>query len=316
MTTTNYFEKTTRRFNDYSSYIKRQFSQRVQKLSLDVGFSCPNRDGTIGTGGCTYCFNKTFNPDYCKPDRSIRQQLEQGIAFFEKKYQTQKYLAYFQAYTNTYANIEILKRLYNEALAVDKIIGLAIATRPDCINAETLDLLEQLAENHYVVVEFGVESTKNETLNLINRGHNFQQTIEAIEQTDLRKKIKIGAHLILGLPSETREEMLTHARKLSELPLHTLKLHQLQIIEGTAMHKLFSEQNNLFIKFTVEQYVDLVVDFIELLNPEIIIERFISESPRNLLISPRWNLKNFEIICKIEKRLLERNTWQGKYFTT
>ena len=303
----------SRRYNDYSSSIKSIFTTRVQKISLNVGFSCPNRDGTIGIGGCSYCNNKTFNPDYCSPQKSIYNQLEQGVSFFAKKYKTQQYLAYFQAYTNTYADIDVLKKMYYEAVSYPGVIGLVIATRSDCVNNEILELIAELSEKYYVVIEYGIESTLNKTLKFINRGHTFENTILAVEKTN-KLGIKVGGHMILGLPGESYSDLINHARIISKLPLHTLKLHQLQIIKGTKMAEDFKNYPELFINFSVEQYVQLVVDFLQVLTPDIILERFISESPSDMVLSPSWGLKNFEIVAKIEKALAAQNTWQGEFF--
>ena len=301
-------------YNDYSTFIKNKFGERVQKISLDTGFTCPNRDGTKGVGGCTYCNNNTFNPYYCKPSKSITQQLDEGIGFFSKKYQTGQYLAYFQAYTNTYADIELVKELYLEAINHPKIIGLVIGTRPDCINAELIDFLSDLATKHYIALEFGVESTINRTLDFINRCHTFEETIAAYELTK-NKGLHLGAHLIIGLPGESREEMLNRAVKLSKLPINTLKIHQLQVVKYTMMAQQLKTEPSLFNLFELDDYIEFICEFVALLRPDIIIERFISESPPHLLIAPKWNgLKNFEIVAKIEKRMAERNLWQGKNF--
>lgn len=304
-----------RRFNDYSSFIKREFSVRVQKLSLDTGFTCPNRDGTKGEGGCTYCNNKTFNPDYCEPHVEIKKQLDQGINFFIEKYKTQKYLAYFQAYTNTYADISVLKKMYDEAVSHPKVVGLVIATRPDCVNDEILDLVAEYNKDYYVVIEYGTESTINRTLEMINRRHTYQETVSAVDAAHSRG-IKTGLHMILGLPGEDRREILNHAKEISKLPIHTLKLHQLQVIEGTKIAHQFKLMPEIFLNFTAQDYINLVVKFLENLNPKIIVERFISESPREMLISPRWGLKNFEIVDKIDRQLEIENTWQGKNFSS
>ncbi|MBW6481488.1 MAG: TIGR01212 family radical SAM protein [Vicingaceae bacterium] len=301
-------------YNDYSTFIKNKFGERVQKISLDTGFTCPNRDGTKGVGGCTYCNNNTFNPYYCKPSKSITQQLDEGIGFFSKKYQTNQYLAYFQAYTNTYADIELVKELYLEAINHPKIIGLVIGTRPDCINAELIAFLSDLATKHYIALEFGVESTINRTLDFINRCHTFEETIAAYELAK-NKGLHLGAHLIIGLPGESREEMLNHAVKLSKLPINTLKIHQLQVVKHTMMAQQLKSEPSLFNLFELDDYIEFICEFVALLRPDIIIERFISESPPHLLIAPKWNgLKNFEIVAKIEKRMAERNLWQGKNF--
>jgi hypothetical protein len=302
-----------KRYNDYSSYIKKKFSERVQKISLDTGFTCPNRDGTKGIGGCTYCNNNTFNPNYCKPNKSITQQLEEGIAFFAKKYKTQKYLAYFQAYTNTYADIDLVKQLYEEAIQHPKVIGLVIGTRPDCISEDLINFLSDLSKDFYISLEFGVESTLDRTLKLVNRCHTFSETINAYELCK-NKGLHLGAHMIIGLPGESREDILNHAKEISKLPINTLKLHQLQIVKHTVMALQLKQNPEMFRLFSSEEYVDLITDFVALLRPDIIIERFISESPSHLLIAPKWNgLKNFEIIAKIDKKLVEKNLWQGKW---
>ena len=210
-----------KRYNDFSSFIKKRFSERVQKISLDTGFTCPNRDGTKGVGGCTYCNNNTFNPDYCKPDKSITQQLDEGIAIFSKKYKTQRYLAYFQAYTNTYADINLVKQLYNEALKHPKVIGLVIGTRPDCINEDLIDFLSDLSKEYFISLEFGVESTLDRTLKDVNRCHTYQETVDAYELAT-NKGLHLGAHMIIGLPGESKDDILNHATELSKLPINTL----------------------------------------------------------------------------------------------
>lgn len=304
-----------KRYNDYSSFIKARFSERVQKVSLNTGFTCPNRDGTKGVGGCTYCNNNTFSPDYCKPGKSITQQLEEGIEFFAKKYKTQQYLAYFQAYTNTYADIDLVKELYKEAISHPKVIGLVIGTRPDCINKDLIYFLSELSNKYYISLEFGVESTLDRTLNIINRCHSFEETVMAYELSK-NKGLHLGAHLIIGLPGETKEDILNHAIEISKLPINSLKLHQLQVVKHTMMAIQLKKNPELFSLFSLEEYIDLITDFIALLRPDIIIERFISQSPTDLLIAPKWNgLKNFEIVDKIDKKLVEKNLWQGKYIS-
>ncbi|MCK4663637.1 MAG: TIGR01212 family radical SAM protein [Bacteroidales bacterium] len=301
-----------RRYNDYTNYIKKHFNQRVQKISINTGLGCPNRDGTITYGGCTYCNNQAFNPAYSSAAKTITQQLNEGIDFFAKKYKTQKYLAYFQSYTNTYADVETLKKLYIEALSHPKVIGLVIATRPDTVDDEKLGMIAELSEKFYIMIEYGVESTNNNTLKLINRGHDYETSVNTIIKTH-NKGINVGAHLIIGLPDEDEEQILQHACKLSQLPLTTLKLHQLQIIEGTKMALQYKKEPSLFNLFTIDNYINLIIDFLEILNPDIVVERFTSESPVNILIAPQWGgLKNFEIVDKIDKKLIERNTWQGR----
>ena len=303
-----------KRYNDYTSYIKNKFSERVQKVSLDTGFTCPNRDGTKGVGGCTYCNNNTFNPSYCKPSKSITQQLEEGIVFFSSKYKTQQYLAYFQAYTNTYADIRLVKELYLEAISHPLVIGLVIGTRPDCINEELVDFLSDLAKKNYIALEFGVESTLNRTLALVNRCHTYEETIAAYELCK-NKGLHLGAHLIIGLPGESREDLLNHARELSKLPIETVKIHHLQIVKHTMMAIQLESNPEFFNLFSAEEYIDLITEFIALLRPDIIIERFISESPPHLLLAPQWSgLKNFEIVDRIDKMLIKKNLWQGKNY--
>mgnify|MGYP006426746083 FL=1 len=302
------------RYNDFSSFIRRKFNQRVQKVSIDAGFTCPNKDGSKGTGGCTYCNNNTFNPDYCKPIKPIKQQIDEGIEFFSKKYKTQKYLAYFQAFTNTYAPLADLRKMYEEALAHEDVIGLVIATRPDCIKDEVLDYLEELAKaGNFIKLEFGLESTKNETLEAINRCQTHEEAIDAFKRADGRG-LHLGGHLILGLPGESKEDMLEHARKVSELPINTLKVHHLQIVKHTMMAHQFKNTPDMFTFMELEEYIDFVVDFVEKLKPEIIIERFFSESPASMLIHPKYGLKNFEVKYLVEKRLEERESMQGRLF--
>jgi radical SAM protein (TIGR01212 family) len=305
---------TGKRYLDYSSFIKSTFGERVQKISLDIGFSCPNRDGSKGYGGCTYCNNNTFNPDYCEPTKSIQEQLEQGISFFSEKYKAQKYLAYFQAYTNTYSDFESLKQLYDEALNVEGVIGLVIGTRPDCISEEIIDYLSFLSKKHFISLEFGVESTLNKTLLQVNRCHTFEET-KATYELCKNKGFHIGAHLIIGLPGETKQELLNHAIEISKLPIDTLKLHHLQIVKNSVMAVQYKRNPENFNLFSSEDYIDFITEFIGSLRPNIIIERFISETPKELLIAPKWNnLKNFEVVAKIDKKLVEKNTWQGKFY--
>jgi radical SAM protein (TIGR01212 family) len=306
--------QTEKRYNDFSSFIRRKFNTRVQKVSIDAGFTCPNKDGTKGVGGCTYCNNNTFNPDYCKPIKPIKQQINEGIEFFSKKYKTQKYLAYFQAFTNTYAPLADLKKMYEEALDHEDVIGLVVATRPDCIKNEVLDYLEELAAaGNFIKLEFGLESTKNETLEAINRCQTHEEAIDAFKRADGRG-LHLGGHLILGLPGETKEDMMNHAKMVSQLPINTLKIHHLQIVKHTMMAVQFKKTPEMFTFMELDEYIDFVVDFVEKLKPEIIIERFFSESPASMLIHPKYGLKNFEVKHLVEKRLEEREAMQGRLF--
>lgn len=301
-------------YNDFPTFLRKYFSYKVQKISLNAGFTCPNRDGTKGWGGCTYCNNQTFNPDYCRTEKSITTQLQEGKYFFAHKYPEMKYLAYFQAYTNTYAELEGLKRKYEEALKVDGVVGLVIGTRPDCMPEGLLHYLEELNKHAFLMVEYGIESTCDKTLQRINRGHTYAETVEAVERT-AACGILTGGHIILGLPGETRETMVEQAGILSRLPLSTLKIHQLQLIRGTRMAHEYAEVPDDFHLFTeVDEYIDLVIDYIEHLRPDMVVERFVSQSPKELLIAPDWGLKNYEFVARLQKRMKERDAYQGKKY--
>ena len=300
-------------YNDLSGFLAMHFPCKVQKISINAGFTCPNRDGSVGYGGCTYCNNQTFNPAYCHTGKSVTQQLEEGKRFFVRKYPEMKYLAYFQAYTNTYGELEELKRKYEEALMVEDVVGLVIGTRPDCMPISLLDYLEDLGKRTFVLVEYGIESTDDETLRRINRGHTFAVSAEAVRKT-AERGILVGGHIILGLPGEEREMLIRQAGVLSQLPLTTLKLHQLQLIKGTRMASEYVKEPEAFHLYTADEYVDLVIDYIEHLRPDIVLERFVSQSPKELLIAPDWGLKNYEFTDKVKKRMREKDAWQGKYY--
>lgn len=296
---------------DLGTYFRRLFPYKVQKISLNAGFTCPNRDGTKGWGGCTYCNNQTFNPDYCRMEKNVTQQLEEGKAFFSRKYPDMKYLAYFQAYTNTYGETEALIRKYEEALAVPDVVGLVIGTRPDCMPDGLLDCLEELNRRTFLMVEYGIESASDETLRRINRGHTFAVTVEAVERTAGRG-IRTGGHVILGLPGEGRDELIRQACLLSRLPLTTLKLHQLQLIRGTRMAHEYESEPAAFRLYTADEYIDLVIDYVEHLRPDLVLERFVSQSPKEFLIAPDWGLKNYEFTERVKRRMAERGAWQGR----
>lgn len=304
---------TRKPYSDFAGFLSRYFPCKVQKISLNAGFTCPNRDGTKGVGGCTYCNNRTFNPDYCRTEKSVTQQLDEGIHFFSRKYPTMRYLAYFQAYTNTYAALPRLRALYEEALAHPLVAGLVVGTRPDCMPDALLDYLEQLARRTFVLVEYGMESTLDRTLLRINRGHTEADSEAALRRTAARG-IHTGAHLILGLPGESRDDMLRHADRLSTLPVDTLKLHQLQLIRHTRMAEELAERPQDFHLFTVDEYIDLAIDFVERLNPAITVERFVSQSPKSLLIAPDWGLKNYAFTARLERRMAEREARQGRLY--
>lgn len=301
------------RYNDFAGFLAGEFPFKVQKISVNAGFTCPNRDGTKGFGGCTYCNNQTFNPAYCRDDRSVTMQLEEGKRFFARKYPQMKYLAYFQAYTNTYGELELLKRMYEEALAVEGVVGLVIGTRPDCMPDSLLDYLEEVNRRTFLLVEYGIESADDRTLERINRGHSFACTEDAVRRTAARG-IRTGGHVILGLPGESREDLIKQAERLSGLPLTTLKMHQLQLIRGTRMAHEYALHPEEFHLFSADEYIDLVIDYVEHLRPDLILERFVSQSPRELLIAPDWGLKNHEFTDRVKKRMKERDAWQGKAY--
>ena len=304
-----------RRFNAYSNYFRSLYGARVQKVSIDAGFTCPNRDGTKGIGGCTYCNNDAFNPSYCIPTKTVTQQIEEGIEFHKWRYsEAVSYLAYFQAYSNSYAPLGTLKKLFEEALSFPGVIGLIIGTRPDCIDDEKLEYFQELSKKYYLAVEYGIESCYNKTLKRINRGHSFEDAVLAVKQT-AALGINTGAHFIFGLPGETREEMLNQVDIISELPLKTVKFHQLQIIKGTMMEKEFLEKPEDFKLFSWEEYLDFFITFLERLNPAIVVERFTGEAPPRFLTGEGWGKKRTDqIVSLIEKRLEELDTRQGKKY--
>ncbi len=300
-------------YNEFNAFLKKHFPYKVQKISLDAGFSCPNRDGSVGWGGCTYCNNRTFNPAYCHTEKSIALQMEEGKAFFAHKYPEMKYLAYFQAYSNTYAGLDELKRKYEEALSVEDVVGLVIGTRPDCMPDTLLDYLEELNKYVFLIVEYGIESTNDVTLRRINRGHTYAVAAETVCRTAARG-IYTGGHVILGLPGEEKEELIEQAGILSALPLTTLKLHQLQLIRGTRMGHEYMRSPESFHLYTADEYADLVIDYIERIRPDLILDRFMSQSPKELLIAPDWGLKNYEFTNMVKSRMRQRASYQGRYY--
>ncbi|MCX6252016.1 MAG: TIGR01212 family radical SAM protein [Bacteroidetes bacterium] len=304
----------SRRFNSYSEYIKELFGGRVQKVAVDAGFTCPNRDGSVGTGGCTYCDNEAFNPSYCNPNESITEQIKKGIEFHAKRYRRAKeFLVYFQPFSNTYAPLPVLKEKYQEALSFPGVVGLVIGTRPDCVDDAILDWLAGLAKNHYIQIEYGIESVNEDTLKRIIRGHTFELSKQIIEKTHAMG-IRTGAHFILGLPGETPEMMMGMAEIISQLPIDTVKFHQLQIIKGTQLEKEYIANPSSFHLFGLEEYIDFIIAFTERLRPSLVIERFTGEVPPRFLDQYHWGLlRNDEILRMIDARLEERDSWQGKY---
>lgn len=301
-------------YNEFGTYLRSIFGCKVQKITIDAGFTCPNRDGKVGRGGCTYCNNQTFNPAYCHRHLPVREQMIEGISFFAHKYPTMRYLAYFQAYTNTYDSLDKLKERYEEALEVDGCVGIVIGTRPDCMPEELLDYLQELSPRTFVLVEYGIESTDDATLLRINRGHDYACAADAVKRTAARG-IPVGAHIILGLPGEDRDALMHQASILSQLPITTLKLHQLQLIRGTRMAKEYEESPDDFSLFALDDYIETVIDYIERLRPDIVLERFASQSPKELLIAPDWGVKNHELVDKVKRRMRERSTYQGRLFS-
>ncbi|MDR2913724.1 MAG: TIGR01212 family radical SAM protein [Tannerella sp.] len=296
-------KKTNTSHPEFTDYLRKRFPLfKVQKISLDAGFTCPNRDGTKGRGGCTYCNNQTFNPDYCSGNKSITGQLREGIQFFSRKYPEMKYIAYFQAYTNTYDKVESLRKKYEEAMAMERVVGIIIGTRPDSVPDELLDYLQELNRRTFVMIEYGIESTSNETLQRINRGHTYEEAEDAVRRT-AERGIPAGAHIILGLPGESRVQILRHADRISSLPLTSVKLHQLQIIRGTAMGDEYERYPEHFRLYTADEYIGLVIEFMDRLRKDIHIDRFVSQSPKELLIAPDWGLKNHEFRARLEQRL-------------
>ncbi len=306
---------TARRYNSYTDWFTAHFGMRVQKVSINAGFTCPNRDGTLGYGGCTYCNNEAFIPAYCTPDSSVTEQIDRGIAFHRKRYRrADNYLAYFQAYTNTYAGIERLMSLYEEALRHPAVAGLVIGTRPDCVSSELLDYLAQLSVERFVTVEYGIETVSDVTLKRINRGHTLADAVRATGETS-RRGIRTGVHLIFGLPGESRSQITASAEVISSMPVNVLKIRQLQLIRGTAMSHEFRDKPEEFDLYSLDDYIDLVISFIERLKPAIMIDRISGEAPPRMLDDPRnWSLRSNEILQLFTQRLEERATWQGRLY--
>ncbi|MBR4855953.1 MAG: TIGR01212 family radical SAM protein [Bacteroidaceae bacterium] len=290
------------KYVEFGPWLQSELGCKVQKISVNAGMTCPNRDGTLGTGGCTFCNNQTFNPAYCRTEKSVTQQLEEGKQFFARKYPTMKYLAYFQAYTNTYAELDRLKALYEEALRVEDVVGLVIGTRPDCMPDELLDYLEELNRRTFLIVEYGVESANEDTLVRINRGHTYAQSVETICRT-AQRGIRVGAHVILGFPWEPFDELMRQAEEIGRLPLTTLKLHQLQIIRGTQLAREYAEHP--WAVPTAEEYIDLVLHYISRLPYGLVMERFVSQSPPEMVIAPQWGLKNHEFANLLRNRMVK-----------
>ncbi len=298
----------TVRYNAFGPYLRKKFGTVVYKVNVDAGFTCPNRDGTLGITGCVYCNNDSFRPSECKTEIPVAEQIRRGIKYLSRRYKAEKFLVYFQPFTNTYAPISELRRLYMEALAEKSVIGLAIGTRPDCVDEEKIELLSGLARDHFILVEYGLQSVYDKSLQYILRGHDYKTFLEAINLTKQRG-IHIGAHIIVGLPTENREEMLAMADEISSLPIGFLKIHQLQIVKNTVLAERYAREP--FRTFGYEEYLDFLADFIERLSPHIVLQRLFALSPDNILIAPQWGKTRQEIIRDINKKLEERDTVQG-----
>ena len=305
-----------KRYNSFVGFFKRKYGERMQKIVLDAGFTCPNRDGKVGRGGCTYCDNAAFHPAYSTAGKSLHQQMDEGIGFHKVRYRTtEHYLAYFQAFSNTYAPLERLKELYEDALSHPQVVGIVIGTRPDCVDEEKLDYLAELAKKHVVIVEYGIESCYDSTLERINRGHDFETARRAVQMTADRG-IGVGVHFILGLPGETRQMMLDSCDLINSLPIRSVKFHQLQIVKGTRMEQEYAEKPEDFERFSLEDYLDFFVDMLERLRPDISIERFVGEVPPRFVNETPWGLiRNVELLRLLDRRLEDRDTWQGKIYS-
>ena len=307
--------RTVGRYNSYIGYFKKTYGERLQKVVVDAGFTCPNRDGLVGTGGCTYCDNAAFHPGYSTAGIPIHEQIDEGIKFHRVRYRkAEKFLAYFQPYSNTYAPLERLRAVYEEALSHPLVAGIVIGTRPDCVDEARLDYLASLARDHVVVIEYGIESVYERTLKRINRGHSFEDAVRAVEMTAARGLTQ-GAHFIFGLPGESVEEMLAYAPIINKMPLHSVKFHQLQIVRGTAMEREFASHPSDFVTFSLDEYLDFIADLLERLRPDLYIERFAGEVPPRFVNSTPWGLlRNTELIRLLEQRLEQRNTFQGRLY--
>lgn len=296
------------RFNTFGSYLKKNFNTIIHKVNVDAGFTCPNRDGTLDVTGCIYCNNDSFRPSECKPQLSLREQIRKGISYLSLRYGARRFLVYFQPFTNTYASVSELEHLYAETLSHPAVIGIAIGTRPDCVDEEKISLIHSFAKKYFVLIEYGLQSIYDKTLEYIHRGHNYQAFLDAVNIT-AEKGIHIGAHIIVGFPTETKDEMLSIATEISKLPVEFIKIHQLQVVKDTPLASYYEKEP--FHVFSYEEYLDFVVDFIEHLSPKITIQRFFATAPPDILIAPKWGKSRHQLMNEIKKRFIERNAMQG-----
>ncbi|MBK7357264.1 TIGR01212 family radical SAM protein [Propionivibrio sp.] len=302
------------RYHAYNDWAKHEYGGRLQKVSIDAGFTCPNRDGSLGIGGCTYCNNEGFSPSYLLEQRDIFTQIDTGIEFMRRRYpKTKAFIAYFQSYSNTYDDLDALKQVYGLALSHPDIAGIAIGTRPDCLPEETLDYLAELATRTMVELEIGIESCNDDVLEECLRGHDFACTQDAIRRA-AKRDLFVTGHLLLGLPLESRDSLIAGARALAALPLDALKFHQLQIVRGTRLANLYRAAPDSISLLTPESYLDAVIDMLELLPPGIKIQRLGSEVPPSVLVSPDWGMRLFKFPAMLEAKLEARNTWQGRLY--
>jgi len=305
-----YLTNMEHRYNLYHNHLKEKFGARVHKVSLDMGFTCPNRDGSVAQGGCVYCNNDSFVPPYARSRYNMDQQIKHGIEYMKNRFKAKKFIIYFQAYTSTYGEAKELERMYKEALKYEGVIGLSVGTRSDCIDEEKIEIFERLAKDYYVSVEYGIESIYDKTLEFMNRGHDYQSVLDAIELSKGRG-IHLGTHIILGMPTETEDEMLAMADEVSTLGIDTFKIHNLHIIKNTQLARMYKE--NPFKLFTYEEYLKFIVKFLERLSPDIMLERLFTDTPQDLLIAPKWKERHNEIIYGIRQEMKNQDTWQGKY---
>jgi radical SAM protein (TIGR01212 family) len=300
-----------RRYNNYNHYLQKTYGEKIRKVSLHGGFTCPNRDGSKGYGGCIYCNNDSFVPHYINKNMSIPEQMDASIPFMVERYDVQKYIAYFQAYSNTYARLDDLKQLYAAAVAHPQVVGLDISTRSDCVDEALLTYLAELNEHVNVTVEYGIESIHNGSLKWMNRGHDYESVVKAV---DLTKKygIKVAGHIIMGFPVETRAMMLETGLAANALGLDFLKIHQLHVVKRTVLAKRY--QDEPFPLFQADEYIELVADILERLDPEIVIQRLFGDAPDEILIAPRWGYNIPKLTHLMDLELKHRDTWQGKYY--
>ncbi len=299
-----------KRYNDLNTYLRSIFGCRVQKITIDAGLSCPNRDGSISTGGCIYCNPRGSGTGAHANGYSVTDQILAGKKALSRRYKAKKFIAYFQSFSNTYAPVDILKKLYEEALSIDDIVGLSIGTRPDCVDEQTLNLLEGYAKNHLIWIEYGLQSAHDKSLVLINRGHDFQCFIDAVDAT-LNRGIKICAHVILGLPGEERSHMLETAEAIAKIGLDGIKIHLLYVVKGTKLEELY--QQSAYKCLGQQEYVDLVCDFLERIPKDMVIQRLTGDPHPEELVAPQWSIKKTQTLSLIKETLEKRDSWQGKF---